>query len=58
MDNLLSLAMDPTAWVALVTLVAMEIVLGVDNLIFISILTNKLPENHNRSHQPSRALPT
>jgi predicted tellurium resistance membrane protein TerC len=45
MDNLLSLAMDPTAWVALVTLVAMEIVLGVDNLIFISILTNKLPEN-------------
>ncbi len=31
-------------WVALATLVAMEIVLGIDNLIFISILTNKLPE--------------
>ena len=31
-------------WVALVTLVAMEIVLGIDNLIFISILSNKLPE--------------
>lgn len=30
-------------WVALVTLVAMEIVLGIDNLIFISILTNRLP---------------
>src|SRR6478609_3391548 len=35
-------------WVALATLVAMEIVLGIDNLIFISILSNKLPEE-NRS---------
>jgi len=31
-------------WVALATLVAMEVVLGIDNLIFISILSNKLPE--------------
>jgi len=37
---------DPTAWVALVTLIALEVVLGIDNLIFISILTNKLPEQH------------
>lgn len=36
---------DPTAWVAVVTLIVLEIVLGIDNLIFISILTNKLPEN-------------
>lgn len=35
---------DPTAWVALVTLVVLEVVLGIDNLIFISILTNKLPQ--------------
>lgn len=35
---------DPAAWAALVTLVVMEVVLGIDNLIFISILTNKLPE--------------
>jgi predicted tellurium resistance membrane protein TerC len=35
---------DPTAWAALISLVVMEIVLGIDNLIFISILTNKLPE--------------
>ncbi|MCB1493702.1 MAG: TerC family protein [Rhodobiaceae bacterium] len=35
---------SPAAWVALVTLVVMEVVLGIDNLIFISILTNKLPE--------------
>lgn len=44
MDYLLTLAADPAVWAALVTLVAMEIVLGIDNLIFISILSNKLPE--------------
>ncbi|MEX5608694.1 TerC family protein [Pseudomonas protegens] len=46
MDYLLQLAASPTAWVALATLVVMEIVLGIDNLIFISILTNKLPQKH------------
>ena len=50
MDSLLILAADPAAWVALATLVAMEVVLGIDNLIFISIITNKLPE-----HQQARA---
>ena len=45
MDYLLTLASDPGAWVALTALVAMEIVLGIDNLIFIAILTNKLPED-------------
>jgi len=44
MEELLALAADPQAWAALVTLVVMEVVLGIDNLIFISILTNKLPE--------------
>ncbi|MBK0399129.1 TerC family protein [Limibaculum sp. M0105] len=34
----------PEVWVALATLIVMEVVLGIDNLIFISILTNKLPE--------------
>lgn len=34
---------DPTVWVGLMTLVALEIVLGVDNLIFIAILADKLP---------------
>lgn len=48
MDELLTLAADPSTWAALVTLIVMEIVLGVDNLIFISILTNKLPE-HQRA---------
>ena len=44
MEYLLSLITDPAAWVALAMLVVMEVVLGIDNLIFISILTNKLPE--------------
>lgn len=43
MEYLLELATSPAAWIALATLVVMEIVLGIDNLIFISILTNKLP---------------
>jgi CBS domain containing-hemolysin-like protein len=34
---------DPTVWVGLATLVALEIVLGVDNLIFIAILSDRLP---------------
>ena len=46
MEYLLQLAASPAAWVALATLIVMEIVLGIDNLIFISILTNKLPEQY------------
>lgn len=44
-DYLYTLIIDPTAWAALGVLIVMEVVLGVDNLIFISILTNKLPES-------------
>jgi predicted tellurium resistance membrane protein TerC len=36
----------PEGWAAMVTLIAMEVVLAIDNLIFISILTNKLPPEH------------
>jgi predicted tellurium resistance membrane protein TerC len=36
---------SPEAWVALVTLTALEIVLGIDNIIFISILVGRLPES-------------
>jgi predicted tellurium resistance membrane protein TerC len=50
MSGILTLAGDPAAWVALGTLIVMEVVLGIDNLLFISILTNKLPE-----HQRARA---
>jgi predicted tellurium resistance membrane protein TerC len=48
MEYLQQLVSNPAAWVALATLVTMEIVLGIDNLVFISILTNKLPE-HQRA---------
>src|ERR687893_1955249 len=34
---------DPNAWLGLLTLTALEIVLGIDNIIFISILAGKLP---------------
>jgi predicted tellurium resistance membrane protein TerC len=43
-DTYFSFVTTPEGWIALVTLVAMEVVLGIDNLIFISILSNKLPE--------------
>jgi len=36
---------DPNAWLGLLTLTALEIVLGIDNIIFISILAGKLPAN-------------
>jgi predicted tellurium resistance membrane protein TerC len=48
MDAILSLLTDPAAWAALITLIAMEVVLGIDNLIFISILSNKLPEGQRQ----------
>lgn len=44
MDYIVQLLQSPEAWAALATLVVLEIVLGIDNLIFISILTNRLPE--------------
>jgi predicted tellurium resistance membrane protein TerC len=50
MDSISALLADPAAWLALLTLVIMEVVLGIDNLVFISILSNKLPE-----HQRKRA---
>ena len=46
MDYLLALLTDPAAWAALATLTVMEVVLGIDNLIFISVLSNKLPPEH------------
>jgi predicted tellurium resistance membrane protein TerC len=48
MNAVLNLLADPTAWVALITLVVMEVVLGIDNLVFVAILSNKLPEVHRK----------
>jgi predicted tellurium resistance membrane protein TerC len=41
---MMALLSDPSAWMALFTLSALEIVLGIDNIIFISILCGRLPE--------------
>ena len=48
MESLLTLFSDPAVWAALITLVVMEVVLGIDNLIFISIVSNKLPEHQRQ----------
>jgi len=40
----IDLLSDPQAWIAFVTLTALELVLGIDNIIFISILVDKLPK--------------
>ncbi len=39
---------DPQAWIALLTLTVLEVVLGIDNIIFISILAGKLPEDQQK----------
>jgi predicted tellurium resistance membrane protein TerC len=44
---------EPSAWVALATLTALEIVLGIDNIIFISILSSKLPEHQRAAGRTS-----
>jgi predicted tellurium resistance membrane protein TerC len=43
MDALLMILADPQVWIAFFTLTALELVLGIDNIIFISILVDKLP---------------
>ncbi len=43
MEYILELLQDPHAWIALATLAALEIVLGIDNLVFISIAVSRLP---------------
>ncbi len=40
---IIELMSDPAAWAALITLIVLEVVLGIDNLVFIAILSNKLP---------------
>jgi len=42
-ESSLQLLSDPNAWIAFLTLSALEIVLGIDNIIFISVIANRLP---------------
>lgn len=51
--DILSLLLNPAVWIAFFTLTALELVLGIDNVIFISILVDKLPE-----HQREKARRT
>ncbi|MBK6651506.1 MAG: TerC family protein [Betaproteobacteria bacterium] len=46
---MLQLLSDPQAWIAFATLTALELVLGIDNIIFISILVDKLPAAQRES---------
>jgi predicted tellurium resistance membrane protein TerC len=43
-SRMMALLTDPEAWLAFATLVALEVVLGIDNIVFISILADKLPQ--------------
>jgi predicted tellurium resistance membrane protein TerC len=45
---MLELLTDPQAWIALLTLTALELVLGIDNIIFIAILVDKLPAEQQK----------
>jgi len=55
--DILSLFAEPSTWAALVTLVILEIVLGIDNLVFIAILSNKLPpEQQTRARRIGLSL--
>jgi predicted tellurium resistance membrane protein TerC len=48
MDAILQLLADPDAWASLLTLTALEIVLGIDNVIFLSIVSQRLPPEQAR----------
>ena len=46
---MLELLADPQVWMSLLTLTALEIVLGIDNLIFLSIVSGRLPRHQQCS---------
>jgi len=54
---MIELLTDPNAWIALATLTVMEIVLGIDNIVFISVLVSRLPrEQADRARKLGLAL--
>ena len=57
MTDILMLFTDPAIWIALLTLIVLEVVLGIDNLVFLAILSNKLPpEQQQRARRIGLAL--
>ena len=56
-SDMFELLYDPNAWAALVTLTALEIILGIDNIVFISVLVSRCsPEDAKRARQIGLAL--
>ena len=53
MDAAVAILSDPAVWVAFFTLTALELVLGIDNIIFISVLVDRLPP---REREPARRI--
>lgn len=54
---MIELLMNPEAWIALVTLTALELVLGIDNIVFLSILSSRLPaEQQEKARKVGLAL--
>jgi len=45
----MELFLDPQAWLSFLTLSLLEVVLGIDNIIFLAILVDRLPEGRRRS---------
>ena len=48
MTEITALFADPGVWMALLTLIVLEVVLGIDNLVFVAILSNKLPPEQQK----------
>src|SRR5215468_3103382 len=54
---MIALLFDPNAWLALATLTVLEVVLGIDNLVFISVLTSRCePKDARRARQIGLSL--
>jgi predicted tellurium resistance membrane protein TerC len=45
---MIELLSDPQAWISLLTLSVLEVVLGIDNIVFISILVSRLPQEQQK----------
>jgi len=57
MDYIIALASDPAFWISFGTLTLLEIVLGIDNLVFVSIIANKVaPEDRKKAERIGLAL--
>ena len=54
-QGMIELLTSPEAWAALLTLTALEIVLGIDNVIFLSVIVSRIPPSAGQARAPDRA---